>query len=132
MLSRHSPTQDFDRLRGAIADGFETSSALIVSEVKDRLDIPVDYGIGPRGGTYVIRSQPGEPPRRETGRLQEGIDGEATIEGDVIELVIGSDTFYAPFLDPKLQRLIFTDVAEEFLDVVIDNIVTSIQQTFTE
>jgi hypothetical protein len=105
---------------------------MIVPEIKDRIGTPVGFEIGPRGGTRIIRSKPSEPPRKETGNLQKSIAGETQIESDSIVLEISSDVKYAPFLDPNKQRIIFTDVAEEFVDVVMNNIVDSIHQTLSE
>ncbi len=66
-----------------------------VDHIKEDIGIEVQYTQG-----HVIRSNPDEPPRKETGKLQESI--QATVsrpEPNVVELVISAGTEYAPLLE---------------------------------
>ncbi len=88
-----------------------------VEQLKTDIGIEVEYTNG-----HAIRSNPGQPPRMETGQLQESIFSEVTRpETNVVELKIGSTADYSyllevggfsnwgeiaarPFLGPSMER----------------------------
>lgn len=81
-----------------------------VSDIKSALKVPVEYR-----GDVVIRSLPGEAPRRETGDLQGSIDAK-TIDGqdgpDSVTLEVSTNIHYAPrlettrpFMGPAFERM---------------------------
>jgi hypothetical protein len=53
----------------AVAEEAERLGAEIAADVRESIDIPVE----PTSSGYVVRSRPGEPPRRESGHLWESI-----------------------------------------------------------
>ncbi len=70
-----------------------------VEVAKDKLKVPVEY----RGGR-VIRSEPGEPPRRETGALQEGIISRVEKTApNVVELEFGSSRNGSSVIPEELE-----------------------------
>jgi hypothetical protein len=88
--------------------------------IKERLSKPVERRRGPRGGTIVVRSEPGEPARKDSGDLVESIRADVGDSGDVIEGVVYTTKFYAPILEGPLNRLVATDLADQFTSEVLD------------
>jgi hypothetical protein len=113
-------THPFDLIEQAVAEVNREVGAEIVADVKDRLSVPVEYVRGPRGGTQVIRSKRGENPRRETDTLRQSIAEDVTAEGHTVTLDVSTDTKYAPFLDPRLVRPIFTGIVDEYEGELLD------------
>jgi hypothetical protein len=83
-------------------------------QVREDLAVDVEY----IGDGRVIRSQPGEPPRRETGDLQGSIDTSAEIAGDEVVTLLDCNDWKGrrlnegdgqirprPFWDFAYQRL---------------------------
>jgi hypothetical protein len=68
------------------------------SHLQKLISVPVDYIRGPRGGLLVIRSKPGEPPRKETGRYQGSWGDSISVNGDIIEGSVYSDVIYGSYL----------------------------------
>lgn len=121
-------THPFDLIEQAVADVNREVGGEIVADVKDRLSVPVGYRIGPRGGTYLIRSKPGENPRRETGALQESIADAVFVEGThEVTLEVSAGVKYAPFLDPRLTRPIFTGIVDEYETPLLDRVADRIE-----
>jgi hypothetical protein len=60
--------------------------------------------------TVIVRSQPGEPPRKDTGRLQASVQYVTYRTGWKIKLVISTNTPYAETLNrTRPYRRIFED-----------------------
>lgn len=116
----------FDDIVADVNDVLIELAAEMESDVKDKLSVPVGYRIGPRGGTYIIRSKPGENPRKETGKLQNSIKGRVDTDGLQSVLVVNSDVFYAPILQNKMERLVLSDTAEIYDEVVPDRVTAAI------
>ncbi len=88
-----------------------------VEQIKQDIGIQVGYASG-----FIVRSEPGSPPRRETGELQESIYSVVTRpEPNVVQLAVGSTADYAanlefggpsnfgevqprPFMRPSMER----------------------------
>ncbi len=88
-----------------------------VEQIRQDIGVQVGYASG-----FVVRSEPGEPPRRETGELQESIYSNVSRpEPNVVQLAIGSTADYAgnlefggfsnfgevlprPFMRPSMER----------------------------
>lgn len=87
----------------------------IADDVRRRLSVPV-AGSGAR----AIRSKPGEPPRREFGKLRTSVDHRVIRVGaERIALRItagGSLAPYAPILEKKLNRDILRSVPARWGD----------------
>jgi len=110
----------FDSIEADVAEATAREMRAIADDIKERVSIPVGYRIGPRGGTYKIRSKPGEPPRKDTGNLQASITPDTIVVGDQ---VAGSIQAKAPYSDPlenQMDRLIMTDLLDEFSERFAD------------
>lgn len=92
----------------------------IAADIKDRIGVPVGYRIGPKGGTTKIRSKRGEPPRKDTGRLQREITGETIAADGQIQSSVYAPTPYADPLENKLDRPIMTAHSEVYDDLIAD------------
>lgn len=107
--------------RAALADALGD----VASTVRDRVGKPVGYAIGPRGGVRKIRSKRGEPPRRDTGRLQKSVESAAI---EIADKIAGSVYVGAPYAEPlqhNLDRPILSDVLEATEDLVLDRLAGS-------
>lgn len=119
--------QLFNEIAADVADALDRKGNEIVEAVKEDLSVPVQITTGPRGGRVVIRSKPGEHPRKESGDLQAAVGHQVQRDGVDATLVVNDPMFYAPFLDPKLNRPILTGIDERFGDDVVTAVVTAIQ-----
>lgn len=86
-----------------------------VADIKKRISVPVD-----RRGSTVIRSKPGEPPRKDTGALYESIEQFTADSFTTIETVISTDRVYGPILEAQLNRPIMFDWHETYLNQYLD------------
>lgn len=57
-----------------LSRGMDIFAEKLVEDIQEKISVPVEYQTGPRGGQVVIRSKPGEPPRKENGDLWESIE----------------------------------------------------------
>ncbi len=62
--------QQMMRIRERITQEFDSIGVEMVDDVRERISVPVEYV----GDGIVIRSDPGEPPRREFGHLWASTD----------------------------------------------------------
>lgn len=62
------------------------------AELKEVLNTPVENVDG-----KIIRSSPGEAPRRETGRLKASIGTQVNISGNEVQLIAGDLYGHAPY-----------------------------------
>jgi hypothetical protein len=69
------------KVMDAIAAGLKESGEDEVSHIRDDIGVPVEYAAG-----GVIRSAPGEPPRRETGELWNSIKSAVEKQPDRVTL----------------------------------------------
>lgn len=80
----------------------------VLADLQNAVAVPVEE-IGGR----IIRSVPGEPPRRETGALLDGLDAVVSESGpDEITLEVTSSVPYSarlektrPFMGPAFERM---------------------------
>lgn len=112
----------FDEIEADIATRSLELAEKIAADVKERIGVPVEYKIGPRGGTQVIRSKTGEPPRKETGTLQAGVTADViAVQGQIAGSVFDEVPYAVP-LEGGLNRPILTDLAETYEDFIVDGI----------
>lgn len=114
------PDQLFDEIETSIEEAMRDVGEKIVADIKDRIGVPVGYTVGPRGGHKKIRSKPGEPPRRDTGRLQNEIASDVIAAQGLIEGAVYSPTPYAETLEDDLDRPIMTDHEAVYDDLIAD------------
>lgn len=95
----------FDELRDRIiVPVFEQAGSDMVNDMREMISVPVEYIAGPRGGIIVIRSNPGEPPRRETGDLWASIQY-LVIAPAGVWMVVFSDIEYSLYLEQGTERM---------------------------
>lgn len=126
--------QLFDDIENDVAAALDSQGGAIVDAIREDLNIPVVVTTGPRGGRVVLRSKPGEHPRRETGALQAGVFHEIERDGSDMKLVIADEVEYAKWLDPLgaeglKNRPIVDQVLERFEDPVLTTIANAISGT---
>ena len=106
----------FDDINQDIAAEFERIGAEMVADAQQRLAVPVTFH-------PLVRSKPGENPRKETGDLQKNIQHRVdTPESTQAVLTVFSTTFYAPILQDSKDRPVLSDTAEAFEEVIPDRI----------
>lgn len=86
-------------------DALDQSGGLVADDIRDQISVPVGYRIGPRGGVTVIRSKPGEPPRRETGDYQSSIDHQTATDGSRVTTSIFTDDPIGGYLENGTSRM---------------------------
>jgi bacteriophage HK97-gp10 putative tail-component len=132
MFRPNSPatTDLFESIRADVFEEMEDFGKDVATDLKERISVPVGYRIGPKGGTYIIRSAPGEPPRKETGTLLNSVESEVETDADVVTLEISSDAPYAGFLEDGTERMaprpVWEDVADEYTDPFFDRVVAAV------
>lgn len=95
----------FDELRDRIiVPVFEQAASDMVDEMREMISVPVEYIAGPRGGIIVIRSSPGEAPRRETGDLWASIQFMVIAPRGVF-MVVFTDVEYSLYLEQGTDRM---------------------------
>jgi hypothetical protein len=103
----------FDDIERDLRPRMDDLGAKMEAQVRDWIGVPVG-----RSGGHIIRSQPGEHPRRETGRLRGSIDHATDSQNGIITVTIDSDVFYAPLLEngtsKMAKRPILTGLLELF------------------
>lgn len=107
----------WDTVDSNIEVGLHPLGEKIVETIKADLSVPVEYMTRPRGGIHIIRSKSGEHPRRETGKLQAGVDHFVFQSGSIVGLNVYDPVNYARYLDPGMNRPIVTGKDEEFADL---------------
>lgn len=119
----------FDSIQNDVYDALDLIGAQIVDSWQKRISIDVEYTKGPRGGVWVIRSRPGEAPRRETHNLHDSIQQSTEADDGVITEFVDSDVFYAPILEYKMDRPHCEITFEEWADQVVDATIHAIEFT---
>lgn len=81
-------------LAGRMRPAVESVASEIAADIRERINVPVG-----RSGGRIIRSKPGEPPRREYGDLYKSVGTVAGGQGDQIEAIAGSTSKIAVYLE---------------------------------
>jgi HK97 gp10 family phage protein len=105
-------------IRSAARRGVVRLAQELVRDIRKAINKPVEYQRVGKGTTSVIRSKPGEYPRKETGNLRKSIDwwedpdAIAAEVGANVDAPYWSDLEYGtvntaprPFVRPRLQVL---------------------------
>ena len=119
-------TQLFYDIAADVATSLDYIGGVIVEQIKQDLSVPVEIVTGPRGGRIVIRSKPGEHPRKETGLLQSQVNHQVERDGVNSTLIVFDPVYYSPYLDPGLNRPIVTGIDERFEDRVAEIVAQAI------
>ena len=111
-----------DQLAADVAAELELLAQEMEGVVKEHLSTPATVSRGLRGGKIVQHSAPGENPRLISGKLRDDIQGAVETNGLESILSVSSGMIYAPILQDKLDRLVLSDTAEVYDEVVPDRI----------
>ena len=84
----------------AMKERVKQATIFLKAKVRENINVPVTRSRGPRGGQRVIRSKPGEYPRKDTKALRKDIFGitRKTSRG-VWDGFVGSTLPYAVYLE---------------------------------
>lgn len=94
--------------------GMEELSLAVVEKTRDTLSVPVE-----RDGSHVIRSAPGESPRKDSGDLYNSISNSGVQDtDDGVSDEVGSDVWYAYNLQHGTDKV----AARPYLDKVVDEV----------
>lgn len=105
----------FDDILNDVAKAQLRGAELVRDEIKRRISVPVDKSKKP-----WVRSKPGEPPRKDTGRLHGSIKIDTLVAGDIAQASVNTETPYAPRLQLEMDRPITTGVGESLTDRMLD------------
>jgi hypothetical protein len=72
----------------------------VATDLRESLSVPVQYV-----GSRIIRSKPGERPRKETGKYRGTVATDTTIEGRRVVTRIGPRSHIAEFLEDGTSRM---------------------------
>lgn len=109
------------RLRGRVAASMDQLGASMATTLKNIVAVPVERTKG-----RVIRSKPGEAPRRDTGAYQESITHATTESGNTIRTESGSPRKLADWLQHGTNRMAprnhYDRLREQIAPEVVDRI----------
>jgi hypothetical protein len=94
-----------DHLNGAMARAVEAATSDLRQSVQAEVSIPVEYATGPRGGLLIIRSQPGEAPRKERGVYQKSWEQSVTPVTDAVQGEVYTDDVRAAYFTKGTSRM---------------------------
>jgi hypothetical protein len=95
-----------DSIAAGIADGMTRVTERAVQYGQKLVAVPVEYG---EGGVVTVRSSRGEPPRRETGELQDGIvAGDVEMGENSVSATVTSNARYSGELQGRYERPFMT------------------------
>lgn len=116
------PDELFPQIVADLATESRAIAEKIVGDVKDRIGVPVEYVTGPRGGTIVIRSKRGEPPRKEKGKLSDGVTSDVIVTDNQVAAAVYDEVSYSEPLEDELDRPILTDLLDTYEDYIADGL----------
>ena len=117
----------FDSILASLLREHDVVGGKIASDIKDRIGKPVGYKIGPRGGSTKIRSKRGEPPRKDTGRLQQSFVNESIADSDQVSSSVYTEVDYALWLEQDLDRPIIENELDAVTDLILDRCVQAVE-----
>lgn len=105
----------FDRIAASAERSMKPVLDDMAQQVRDRIGIPVDKSRRP-----WIRSKPGEPPRKDTGRLQTSTATQTLEGGDSVQGSVSVSTPYAKRLNNEMNRPIYGQILQKNRDALLD------------
>lgn len=119
------PTNPADEITDALIDRARDGFDEIGADLAERLRKKIDVAVG-RSGGVVVRSLPGEPPRRDTGDYQATVRHETRTEGNTVTTAAGTDSQLGPWLEGGTSRMKprphFKPVREEFAAEAVERV----------
>jgi len=98
----------FDRIASSAERAIQPVLDDIAQQVRTRIGIPVDKSRRP-----WIRSKPGEPPRKDTGRLQTSTSTQTIDAGSEVRASVSVQTPYARRLNNEMNRPIYGQILQK-------------------
>jgi hypothetical protein len=111
----------FDRAAVAIEKRLLARAEIMRDEAKERIGVPVV-----RQGGKVIRSKPGEPPRRDKGKLQASASAQTINATSTVQASVSVSTPYAKRLNDQMNRPIFGPILSNNKKAILDAVRTAI------
>lgn len=104
----------FDRIPASVERAIKPVLDAMAEQVRQRIGVPVDKSKRP-----WVRSLPGEPPRKDTGRLQtstatQTIDANSEVRGSV-----SVQTPYAQRLNNQMNRPIYGQILQQNREAIL-------------
>ena len=97
--------QVYARIDQEIGRRVGVATSLLRKRILFNISLPVKRTIGPKGGTVVERSKPGEFPRRDTALLMGTMmSGVARVTPGVHEGYVGTPLDYGVLLEMRMDR----------------------------
>lgn len=116
----------FDAIVRDMMEPLAQIGGFMAEQVQEWLSVDVD-----RTGSKVIRSRPGEHPRRDSGRLFTSITHDIAAQGDVITVTVGTDAPYAHYLEngtsKMAERPILAGLLEQFEPILMNAVAEVIE-----
>jgi len=89
-----------DKITRQMLDKIETEMETLGQAIADDLRQLISVPVGrDERGRVTVRSKPGEPPRKDTGRLYESVTHVVYRAGGRVRLVVATNTPYAGFVN---------------------------------
>lgn len=106
-----------DRIADSVVErartGFDTIGEELASRLRESVSVPVG-----RDGKHVVRSLPGERPRRDEGDYQASLRHVTTVDGDKVKTAAGTDMERGQWLEKGTERMLarphFQPLFDEF------------------
>ncbi len=108
-----------ERLQPAVAK----TAADLTADIQRRINVPVG-----RSGSRVIRSKPGEPPRREFGNYRASWETRDARSGDEITGTAGTTSNLGPWLERGTSRMAARPHVEPAVNDLKPSLVDTIKQ----
>lgn len=99
-----TPEKVTEAVTDAVLDRLEVAVDSVVWDIREALRDAVSKPVG-RSGTRIIRSKPGEPPRRETGKYQGSITHYTRRQGNAIRGAAGTPMQRGVWLNHGTSRM---------------------------
>ena len=95
--------QASDHVRKRAAEFLEMAAIVIERQAKRLLNVEGSGRVRGKKVGPIVRSKPGEPPRKQTGLLHDSITHE--LDDRALIARVGTNRFYGKILETKLNRV---------------------------
>jgi hypothetical protein len=126
-----APLSVLDAIHAAVADSIEQTARDIADDLRHRMSVPVV-----RSGSKVIRSRPGEPPRKDKGGLVASVQVRMIL-GDAAAPVVAeifSDSEIAVYLEEGTEHMsprpVWGVVAAEWAERATQRVALAVRLAF--
>lgn len=133
MFRRNSTDADqalalFELIRSDVFEAMDLAGAQVEDAWKEEISIDVEYGQNAFGQYEVVRrSDPGQPPRRETHNLYDSIQSTTEADADEVTTLVATDVEYGFLLEGGHGKVaarphrdpIFATWSDPFVDAVV-------------